>query len=534
MVSRYVAFKENSAVYLYKSPEKNKPKNKARQVLWGDYLEVDGAPIDGWYAVDWAPDSDKAATLYIPADDTTDSRPLEIVFVDVGQGDGAVLIVPGEEERVVVIDAGEGEEMLEFLRERFGSYGGGYDFHAAVITHADTDHYQGFTPIFAARTNSSPHRAAATDNGPLIGFKTVFHSGLMEGPKGSEFRRLGTPHTVDGIKYIGGLALDTPAVEEKFADPPAEKVPPYTEMITTALANEKIGGFAMVPAPALHKLDEHYYLPGFKRPTNPRKDDCWIEVVGPIVEWITPEDHNGESFPALRHLGSSYSVTKNGHSVILKLTIGDFTMLFGGDLNESAEKFALCAPIGRTDFPDPADERDDYDAMVKSGKKRYGADVMKVCHHGSSDVTDEFLKVVDPVVFVISSGDEEGHVHPRPDLLGRLGKHGRGKAPVLLSTELQRSTRPNESKTFIETTSQRLATLSPNTAPTKALIADLTKRFEQLGATNVTVSGSIYVKTDGARLITAFKKETGSSTDKWFYFHYEFENGELVAKDAQS
>ena len=40
-------------------------------------------------------------------------------------------------------------------------------------------------------------------------------------------------------------------------------------------------------------------------------------------------------------------------------------------------------------------------------------------------------------------------------------------------------------------------------------------------ATNVDVYGSIYVKTDGQKLIAAFKKESGSHTDKWFYFQYE-------------
>ena len=42
------------------------------------------------------------------------------------------------------------------------------------------------------------------------------------------------------------------------------------------------------------------------------------------------------------------------------------------------------------------------------------------------------------------------------------------------------------------------------------------------------VDGAIYVKTDGLRLIAAFRTETGSEKKKWFYFAYEMRDGELV------
>jgi len=45
-------------------------------------------------------------------------------------------------------------------------------------------------------------------------------------------------------------------------------------------------------------------------------------------------------------------------------------------------------------------------------------DLLKSCHHGASDVTDEFLNATRQAAFVVASGDEEGYVHPRPDLLG--------------------------------------------------------------------------------------------------------------------
>lgn len=43
------------------------------------------------------------------------------------------------------------------------------------------------------------------------------------------------------------------------------------------------------------------------------------------------------------------------------------------------------------------------------------------------------------------------------------------------------------------------------------------------------VYGALYLKTDGERLITAFKIEHKSETRKWFYFRYVFNQaGELV------
>jgi hypothetical protein len=57
---------------------------KVRQVLWGDWLNVDGEEPDGWLRVNWAPNSDNPETLFIPKNHTSDTRPLEIIFLDVG------------------------------------------------------------------------------------------------------------------------------------------------------------------------------------------------------------------------------------------------------------------------------------------------------------------------------------------------------------------------------------------------------------------------------------------------------------------
>ena len=47
--------------------------------------------------------------------------------------------------------------------------------------------------------------------------------------------------------------------------------------------------------------------------------------------------------------------------------------------------------------------------------------------------------------------------------------------------------------------------------------------INMLGRSNVTVYGTIYLKTDGDTLITAFRIETGSEKKKWFTFQYEID-----------
>jgi hypothetical protein len=200
-------------------------------------------------------------------------------------------------------------------------------------------------------------------------------------------------------------------------------------------------------------------------------------------------------------------------------------VLFGGDLNLPAEKYLLKRYAGLDRWPTSSADRE---AMIEVARNFFRAEVMKVCHHGAADVTDEFLLAVNPAAFVISSGDREGHVHPRPDLLGRLGRAGRGASPVLLSTELQRSTREKEDARLV--TRLTAAIVGLTSAPTEAAKKKMLDDVRALGRSNVDVDGAIYVKTDGEYLIAAFKKEDKSDTDKWFYFEYEVVNGRLIMR----
>ena len=99
-----------------------------------------------------------------------------------------------------------------------------------------------------------------------------------------------------------------------------------------------------------------------------------VDVLGPVTEdggefrykWLMDESH-----------------TVNGHSVVIKLTWGSRTFLLGGDLNDLSEAHLLAHHPAGT----------------------FAVDVLKACHHGSSEFSSAFLDAAGAVISVVSSGD---------------------------------------------------------------------------------------------------------------------------------
>lgn len=162
-------------VFLYKEKDLKK---RERQVLWGDFLNVvEDDSGDGWLKIAWGTSSGQPAHYFARADETSMDRPLEIIFLDVGQGDAAVLITPerGSDERILLVDAGIGDNLDRFLAWRFKYKTRALPIHAAIITHPDIDHYGGFRPVF---------------ENPLIEIAHLHHNGLAEpGPIREMWRR---------------------------------------------------------------------------------------------------------------------------------------------------------------------------------------------------------------------------------------------------------------------------------------------------------------------------------------------------------
>lgn len=98
--------------------------------------------------------------------------------------------------------------------------------------------------------------------------------------------------------------------------------------------------------------------------------------------------------------GKAYEDTNN-NSIVIRMTHGDNSFLFTGDMEEQAE------------------------ADILQGKVSLQADVLKVGHHGSSSSSSEaFLEAVSPSYAVISCGEDNSYGHPHAQTLNVLRKMG--------------------------------------------------------------------------------------------------------------
>lgn len=440
-------------------------KNKfkaVKQLIFGDYVKpyINGAVPETtkkgnkiYYKV-----RSRGMDGFLLAEDLIPDRILEVNFIDVGQGDGCHVVMP--DDKHFLIDAGYRDNMLRFLKWRFnvGRADATPPELTAVITHCDEDHYGGFTKIFDFSKSGKK----------VFTFDRIYQNGIVE-ESGKPYTKLGDIKEKNGNKYVTNLVKSRSGFNKRVQN--VSKSGNYIKCLKATDAEIKF---------VKHGSKALYNKGGIK-----------MEVLGPISEKIGQSD-------ALIVFDKDKGRTKNGHSVILKLTIGKMRILLGGDLNSSSEKY-LINTLANIDIDiqmSIIENNSSSAAQVKKAqqviddailqlRQSFECDIAKSCHHGSADFTTDFLKIINPVATIISSGDDESHCHPRPETLGTVGKHSRGERSLIFSTELARS-----SKEFVETA-------SINTAKAKERI--------------VTVYGMINVRTDGEKAIVAQKLEKKSS-----------------------
>jgi hypothetical protein len=148
-------------------------------------------------------------------------------------------------------------------------------------------------------------------------------------------------------------------------------------------------------------------------------DDVSVQVLGPRSVTLPDGRHALALLNDVSAGSPSAARTINGHSIVLKVCLGNVNVLLTGDLHEETEKHLV----------------DCHDR----GELSLRAEVLKVPHHGSDDVSREFIHRIEPIASVISSGDEDArrdYLHPRANLLGLLGRANRGAEPVVFVTNL--------------------------------------------------------------------------------------------------
>ena len=416
-------------------------KTFVRMLAWGDPVEVQGSTADrlNLALTHFEPQSDgsflpvvttgfiepakssglKPAELVI---EKKDNRVLRMDFVDVQQGDAAVIETP--KGKVVLIDGGDNQLFARYLASRFRGTRADRprEIDCILVTHGDADHFLGLTEIHRSETDE---RLAASKR-LFIHPARVYHNGLVKRPKTGrkEVELLGAtkvvkdPATGKDITVITGLETNLLAVAD------AEMNEPFRAW-KAALAAYRTRGPIEFRRLALGDHDAFDFLDD---------EDISVEVLGPIPTAAGATQglrFLGKPKPGPRvglesmivestgFAGKSASHTINGHSIVFRLSYGRVKCLFAGDLNDEAERVLTSAH--------------------NRGDLSLQAEVFKVPHHGSADFSGAFLQAVSPVISVVSSGDESAqkeYIHPRATLLGALGRFGRLEEPLIFVTEL--------------------------------------------------------------------------------------------------
>jgi competence protein ComEC len=389
-------------------------------LIFGDEVETIG---------DQPPDKVKAKFRghegYIKKDALGPDPALEIYFIDVGQGDSTFIVTPGRKK--ILIDGGINARARGFLawKYRLDELHVPVDIDLLVLSHADEDHLKGLVPIVSH---------------PLINVRKVVHSGIACFPAGVYETELGkldagkqyllTRH--DGLKGLSGLSL-TPDFERWRKALEAEGV--EYEAVCSATRTIDTGDPLVT-----------------------------IDVLGPCLDTL-----NGQ--PVFRWFDDKPH-TINGHSVVLRLTYDDVSVLLSGDVNAASQK---CMLADRT----------------LAGK--LDAHIFKAPHHGSREFDYDFLKAVRPQISVISSGDDRDHGHPRAVFIGSIGLASRPPEPLVFSTEIAGN--------FVEVKDpgQPAAQPSPAAGATPGERADSRARL----TFKRRLHGMINVRTDGRKMYAA-------------------------------
>jgi beta-lactamase superfamily II metal-dependent hydrolase len=473
--------------------------------LWGDPMYVVGVRRGK------ATVSAKGHHLEIPTSHLMTTPLLSIYQIDCGQGDAALVHFP--DDRWMMVDGGPSAAMTNsgriassflqwkiFVDQSWRSefdVRGPFRIHAMVCTHPDADHFGGFVDMVDW---VKPRKFE-------IG--TVFHNGMgrFSGPysayrSGAGFSQLGP---VAGRSMPDGFLTtlidsfdDVRKYDRPTASRPWELSGSYANWLRSLAKKEGKG------IRRLQRLDHLAgYVPGFR----PRPGSPGVRVLGPVAEtW------NGK--PALRFLDSASasgmkkpSLTRNGHSVVLRIDHGDVRILLTGDLNFRSQALLLKHV--------PPEE--------------FRCHVGKACHHGSEDVSSTFLKAMSPLATMFSSGDNERYAHPRAKILGLSGAFGELRAtgrkksymglvednyiaPLLYSTELSRSVQLWDLHSVYDRKEKRI--LAP-----QIQARGRTKNTKDKGPRRGTgdwlladkmVYGLINVRTDGKRVILGVLKEDES------------------------
>jgi competence protein ComEC len=314
---------------------------------------------------------------YVSDNAIGEERLLELYFIDVGQGDS--ILIQTADDRRILIDGGKDESAYSFIKWKYNLEKYYKDF-IVITTHSDADHADGLIPLLR-------------DEHAVI--RTIYHNGIAKRRRNPV---LGKEEKQDGRKVLVDLYDDTDELKPKI-DELTTPFKTWVEAVTKAKENASRHGITTKCIRANNNTEP--MVLGENKPLR--------------IGFLNPVNVGTKDDPKLMEFGSD-SETVNGNSVAVLLEYGKAKMLLCGDMNDKAERLFL--------------ERCPTEAPI--------AHVFKASHHGSQHFSSEFLKVIQPWITVVSSGDDPDYGHPRACLLGSLGRYAPEiiEKPLLFSTEV--------------------------------------------------------------------------------------------------
>jgi beta-lactamase superfamily II metal-dependent hydrolase len=376
------------------------------ELLWGDRVRV--LSTSG----DWSKVKARSFTGFVKTSHLGTQSRLELYFIDVGQGDGVLVRTP--DHRHVLIDGGwprrsqpTGKNAADFVDWKFSRDYGQDTIHldAMICSHNDQDHYGGLWDLL---DTAQEDELDASD----VAVDAFYHAGLSWW-KTSSGRSLGpSKSSSDGAMWTRLLGDRASLAEGLKTTGSKPKLQGEWRKFLSKVSKARTLQGQLTPVSRLS--DKTQTLPGFAD-----AGGAHIRVLGPVEFQV-------DGAPAIRKFTSNPSQNTNGNSVLLRIDYKSVRILLTGDLNTRSQQALL----------------KDYDG--RTGE--FACDVAKACHHGSGDVSMEFLKKVNAACTIISSGDSEGHDHPRPEIVAACGVTGFQQTdgdklvtPMVFSTELARS-----------------------------------------------------------------------------------------------
>lgn len=474
-----------------KIPLEKEPRSSSDNLtylLWGDPVHVkDTNPPDSEWVEVMARRWDRG---FVRREHLMDDPILEIYVIDVGQGDGVLFKTPDNKWHMV--DAGTRNSLqmtrkgaANFVRFKFieDLRQQRVELESMILSHPDLDHFGGMIDLLNGQLGSFDPFGTTVH--------TFYHNGMgrfKDKPKLGEevedgeiedypFPRYRLTKSPDYIRQLLDGRQDFEDNLDNFSEDFMD--------LSRALLSQPDMTFQRLSA-------DSEFLPGY----GAGNTDIQIRVLGPIVETFNGTERG------LRMLSGGEAITRNGHSIVLRIDYGKVRILLTGDLNRSSQQLLL-----------------NY-----TPEEDFRVDVAKGCHHGSADILFEFLKAMNPKATIISSGDNETFAHPQPTLVGASGFYGReytaddGKSypPLVYSTELARSTNlkfPSKIRTRENADDTNYVTHFASNSLIQAQGEDFYRKLLFVPMVSDLSYGLVSVRTDGERILIATSKEAGNNFD---------------------